>query len=252
MAAVSLKAGSKGITVLIILAVAILFGCVLAYMGAAGKLKAVAADLEKKERQVAESEKIASRLEETRLDYIDARAQIRNLESSVTTQAYVPTLLKQLERLGESVNLKVQSVRPQAPEQGATTRKMSSARQASQGDVEQASEQKPGMKKGGEPKEEVKPYDELKIEIELEGKFANVLEFLHGLTSFPKIIAVDNMDVSPVASGLGLGSPNLNVKMRVTAFVLKDDKPAKEPEALGRSAAATSATGKGRIANEAG
>ena len=98
MAAVSLKAGSKGITVLIILAVAILFGCVLAYMGAAGKLKAVAADLEKKERQVAESEKIASRLEETRLDYIDARAQIRNLESSVTTQAYVPTLLKQLER----------------------------------------------------------------------------------------------------------------------------------------------------------
>jgi Tfp pilus assembly protein PilO len=222
-------------------------------MGAAGKLKAVAADLEKKEQQVAESEKIASRLEETRLDYIDTRAQIRNLESSVTTQAYVPTLLKQLERLGESVNLKVQSVRPQASEQDATkTRKLSSARQASQGDVEQASAQKPGLKKEGEQKEEVKPYDELKIELELEGKFANVLDFLHGMTSFPKIIAVDNMDVSPVASGLGLGSPNLNVKMRVTACVLKDDKPAKEPEAPGRSAAETSATGTGRIANEAG
>ncbi len=251
MAIVSLRPTSKGITVLIILAVVIFFGCVLAYMGAAGKLKAVAADLDKKEQQMAKSEKIAARLQESELKYLDTRAQIRNLESSVSTQAYVPTLLKQLEHHGELVNLRVLGVRPQPAAKATSTRTLQSAKQASRGDVEKASEQRAGLSTSKEEKKEM-PYDELKIELELEGKFANALDFLYGLTTFPKIIAVDSIDVSPARLEPGSASPNLGLRMKVTAFVLKDDKPTEQPKELGPSASVINTTGRGTTANEAG
>ena len=252
MALVSLKSTSKGVTILVVFAAVIFFGCVLAYMGAAGKLKAVAAELDDKEKQVANSEEIALTLQDSRLRYLDTRAQIRCLESSVSTQAYVPTLLKQLEQLGKSVGLKVLAVRPQLAAGAASVRKLSSAAKASEGDVEAASEQKPGLAQTEAQKEPVKPYDELKIELELNGKFMSALDFLHGLTSFPKIIAVDTMELSPACVTDAYGSPALNIRMKVTAFVLKDDQPTETPQVVGPSATSKNTTGKGGTGNEAG
>lgn len=246
MALGNLRASSRGVMAMIILAVVIFFGCVLAYMAAAGKLRAMATELSNKDGQVNNARQIASTLEDSRATYVDTRAQIQYLESSVSTQAYVPTLLKQLEHLGKSVKMKVYSVRPQpVANTPAPVRKMSSGAQASEGNVEGASQQQAGPG-GAQENAAAKPYDELKIELELEGSYMSTLEFLYGLTSFPKIVAVDSVDLSPAGATLAFKSPSLTVHMWITAYVLKDEGPVKEPDTSSPAAAAPTTPGERR------
>ncbi|MCE5313632.1 MAG: type 4a pilus biogenesis protein PilO [Armatimonadota bacterium] len=249
MAQISLKPSSKSITALIVIAVVIFFGCALGYMAAAGKLKSSASEIQAKEKKVTESKEIAQKLEQSKLDYLDARSQIRFLESSVTTEAYVPTLLKQLEYLGKSVNLKVIGIRPQAVEVKAAPRKLSSGAQAANGNVEGASEQSSNSQPGDQSaKKTVSPYDELKVEVEVEGKYMNALDFLYKLTSFPKIIAVNSVEMNPSDDKGIVGSPMLNIKMKVTAFVFKDTGVIVEPNVITGS----NPTAERRDKNEAG
>src|ERR1035437_3504334 len=100
MAQFSLKPSSKGVTALIIVAAVVVFGSALAFVAAFGKIKSQDAKCADMEKRVADSRLMAQKLEKTRLTYLDTCSQIRFLESSVTTQAYVPTLLQQLEHLG--------------------------------------------------------------------------------------------------------------------------------------------------------
>ncbi|MHB9036118.1 MAG: type 4a pilus biogenesis protein PilO [Armatimonadota bacterium] len=253
MAQVSLKPSSKGVTALIIVAVVIFFGCTLAYLAAAGKLKSAAAEMAAKEKNVAESKEIAQKLEESKLNYLDSRSQIRFLESSVTTEAYVPTLLKQLEFLGRSVNLRVIGVRPEAVVAKAAPRKLSSGAQAANGNVEAASEESKSQANGQTAKKAEPPYDELKIDVEAQGKYMNALDFLYKLTSFPKIVAVDGVQMSPGSSEREIvGSPVLSIKMSVTAFVFKDSNPVAEPSVPASAVTGKNPSGEGRGKNEAG
>jgi hypothetical protein len=51
----------------------------------------------------------------------------------------------------------------------------------------------------------------------------DALDFLYKLTSFPKIIAVNEVGMDPPTSRmLTLGSPTLTMTLKVTAFVLKE------------------------------
>lgn len=232
MAAVNLKPSSKGVLALVVAAVVIFVGCVLGYLGAAGKMKQTAVELAAKEKKVVESREIAQKLEKSKLDYQDTLSQIRFLETSVSTEAYVPTLLKQLEALGTSVNLKVVSVKPSRDKEKLASRKLTSGASAAQGNVEEASKTKRGASKQ-QVKEPPAPYDELKIVVEFEGKYTNVLDFLYKVTSFPKILAVKNVTITPKDSILLYSrAPKLVVDMTLTAFVLKGNDPAKLPGAL--------------------
>lgn len=258
MAAISLKPNSKGITALIVIAVIIFFGCVLGYMAAAGKMKSTATELEAKQKKVTESEQIAQKLEQSKLNYYDACSQIRFLESSVSNSAYVPTLLKQLEFLGKSVNLKVIGVRPQPVEVVATQRKITSGKDAANGNVEAASQTQadPNGNAAQKPAQKPAPYDELKVDIEVEGKYMSALDFLYKLTSFPKIIAVNSVQMNPSSGSLDnklmVGSPTLNIKVNVTAFVFKDDKPTSAPKPAAAPVTTTSITSERSGGNEAG
>jgi Tfp pilus assembly protein PilO len=251
MARVSLKSSSKGVTVLIIIAVVIFFGCTLAYLAVAGKLKSTAAEMQAKEKKVTQSKEIAQKLEESKLDYLDAKSQIRFLESSVATSAYVPTLLKQLESLGKSVNLNVIGVRPEVVKEQPGARKLSSGAQAANGNVEAASEQKTQSAGQTVAKAQAPPYDELNIDIEVEGKYMNALDFLYKLTSFPKIIAVKSVQMDPGGDQI-VSSPVLNIKMSITAYVLKDDAPAVVPGAPAGTVTGKNPSSEGRNGNEAG
>ncbi len=249
MALVSLKASSKGIMLLIVLAVVIFFGCVLVYLGAAGKMKGVEAELAQKEKQVKDSTKIAQTLEESRLKFLDTRSQIRCLESSVSTHAYVPTLLKQLEGLGKSVNLRVLGVRPQPVKAEPVTRKLSSGAQASEGNVEAASQSKANTVGKQAAKPATKPYDELKIDLELRGNYMNALDFLYKLTSFPKIISVNSVDMRTCARTDPGVSPMLDIKINVTAFVFKDNDSGSTVE-VPQAKSARRLAGEGRHVDE--
>lgn len=256
MTATSLKPGSKGIMALIIVAAVIFVGGVLAGFGVAGKMKNTKAEYEAKLEKVEESKEIAQKLEKSRLEYQDALSQIRFLETSVSTEAYVPTLLKQIEALSTSVNLKVTEVKPTKEVPKAAARTAKSGAKAAEGKVEDASKTKPGDEED-KPKEA--PYDEVNIALELKGKYSNVLDFLYKLTSFPKILAVKSISISPSDSQPSYkNSPALSVNMTITAFVLKKDVPVSLPDALDAPgvpeapAAATTSVGEGRTENEAG
>ena len=251
MPTISLKPNAKGVTVLVIIAVIVFFGCVLTYMAMGGKLRHAASELQEREKQVDESKLIAQKLEKSKLDYVDARAQVHNLECSVSSQDYVPTLLKQIEAMGKSVNLKVNGVRPQAPDAAAVaTKKLSSGADSAKRDADSASQDKTS---GGKTAASAKPYDELKIALDVQGKYMDALAFIYKLTSFPKIIAVNTVEMSPKANDKnGLGSPNLTIKINVTAFILKNDKPDSDPEASANAAAPNNSPREGRTRNESG
>ncbi|MCX8052245.1 MAG: type 4a pilus biogenesis protein PilO [Armatimonadetes bacterium] len=223
MAGLSLRASSKGVTMLVIIAVVILFGCVLLYLAVAGKLKSAVSEMETKTKRVEESRQIAEKLEASKLAYLDARSQVRCLETSVSTQEFVPTLMKQLEQLGRSVNLKVLAVRPSLEKKKTPLkRSLSSGKEASEGNLQSASEAKSESPQKSASKSP--PYDELKIELELQGRYMDALGFLYKLTSFPKIIAVDEVEMEPPGSRLPtFVSPTLTMRLKVTAFLLKEE-----------------------------
>lgn len=239
MAPINLKSSSKGVTVLIIAAVLLFLGCTFAYVAASGKLKNAAKELEAKTKQVNESEQMAQKLEKSKLEFMDARSQLHYLETSVSTQAYVPTFLKQLEYLGKSTNLKVIGVKPEEVKKTPVAQTSSSSSSSSG-----ASASTEGQAASGTAASEEKPYDELIVEVEAEGNYMNVLDFIYKLTSFPKIVLMNNVEVSPASQTVTSGSPDLNVKMNITAFVFKAEKSGAKPK--------TQVSSTGRSGNDAG
>ncbi len=247
MAPVSLKPSQKGVTALIVVAAAVFVCCLLACFWAMQKTSQVSAEKARAEKEIRDNQAIAQTQHDSENKYLDTRAQIRCLESSVSTQAYVPTLLKQIEHLGKSVNLKVNGVRPKAPDPNAGLAKKMAAQTASSG----AGGQSPAGGSAAAPAakpEPPKPYDELEVDLELEGNYMNALDFLYKLTSFPKIMAVNSVQMDPDNSpGQAItDSPKLKIKINLTAFVFKEPAPAKKP-AAGDTASLT-----GRTGNEAG
>jgi len=248
MAAVKLNPSARGLMALIIIAAAIFVSCALGYVAAASKMRAVADDLAAKQTKVEESTQIAQKLEKSKYTYEDTKSQIRFLETSVSTEAYVPTLLSQLEQLAKSVNLKVTGVRPSV-EVKASTKPASTSASSAAG----ASDNKNKDAQAKEPAP--KPYDELNITVEFKGNYTNVLDFLYRLTTFPKILAVNSVSISPAETQLSYAKPPvLSVKMVVTAFVLKrDDSPTLpgSPKAQPPTGSVSGAT-EGRAKHEAG
>lgn len=199
-----IKPTKKSFLGLAALAVVLLFVCCFAYCNQASKLRTLHAQMAEKQDRLANSEQIASRLSVVEQHYLDAQAKLGALEQGVSTKAYVPTLLRQVEELGKSVNLRVVGVRPKpvvdSPQRTA----------ASEGGAKQTAPKKP------------EPYEKLDIDIEINGKYSDVVQFLYRITSFPKIIAVNSVQMSPVGQPMKIASPVLSVRLSTTAFILKE------------------------------
>lgn len=243
MAQVSLKPSQKGVTVLIIVAAATFVCCLLACLGTVQKIKTVDKEKAAVEKQVRESQTLAQTQRVSENKYLDTRAQIRCLEESVSDQAYVPTLLKQIEHLGKSVKLKVIGVRPKVEPNSSRAKKQSASEQSAEAGKSGQSGQPTATAKKAEP---AKPYDELQVELQLEGNYMNALDFLYRLTSFPKIMAVNSVQMNPTTGCALSESPQLNIQINVTAFIFKEVPPITKKPAVGTAQASR------RSENEAG
>ncbi len=205
-------------------------GCVLGFLlccavAIAGYSKTHAArmDLDKKQAQVEDGRQIATRLQDSQRRYTESVEQLRYLEKSVSTRAYIPTLLKQLEAMGKSLNLKVVAVRPIV----ADLQQKPAPQQATNADKQGNT---PDDKTAAAVKKDVKPpYEEQKIDISVEGSYVNALSFLYRLTTFPKILTVNSVEMSPATGGFRGGivqKGRLDIRFNVTAFIL-DERNAK-------------------------
>lgn len=205
------KPSKKALICLVSIAVLILIGCGFMYANRASRLAVLEKQIADKQQRLADGEQVARRLSDVERRYEDAQVTLGILEQGVSTKAYVPTLLRQLEETGKSVNLRVTGVRPKPAERVA--RVPNQAESGAETDTATNTE----AKKAEEP-----PYDKLDLDIQLSGKYWDVVRFLSKITSFPKIITVNDMQISTEGQPTGLGSPELMVKINATAFILKE------------------------------
>jgi Tfp pilus assembly protein PilO len=199
-------------------AVLLLVG-IFAYVSESENLRTARNTLRDKEAQVEAGKKVATRLQESEQNFADTQAQLACLETSVSTYAYVPTLLSQLEQLGRSLDLKVVAVKP-LPAPPAPVAAIKRTSQDAQAAPETASS--PGATTA---KKADKPYEELKIDIEVEGNYWCTRSFIYRLTRFPKILSVNEVQLSPAGVVTRKRSPRLQASLNVTAFIFPAESP---------------------------
>ena len=229
-----IKPSKKSLACLIAVAAVVLVAGGFAYVNLAARHGVLDKQIRAKEQKLANSEEITRRLFAVEQDYLDAQAKLGALEHGVSTRAYVPTLLRQIEALGKGVNMRVAGVRPKPVIESSPP--PSSPASSADGD-----------KKAVVVRKSPDPYDKLDIDIEVRGKYSDVMRFVYEITSFPKIIAVNSMQINPVGGKRVVsGSPMLSVRLGTTAFVLKEtvgNESAKDKVAVDGLPAADSKTG---------
>ncbi|MCS6950687.1 MAG: type 4a pilus biogenesis protein PilO [bacterium] len=156
------------------------------------------------EQQVEEGRTIARRLERTQQQYQQAAQQLQHLEQSVSERAYIPTLLQQLESSARACQLRVLSVRP-APAQ-----------------TPQKAQQEGEEQKQAENKKPAEPYEKQVIDVSVRGQFWNVMRFTEGLTRFPKILAVERVQLRPSQRKEPDDPFEVEAQFTLTAFIFRN------------------------------
>ena len=127
----------------------------------------------------------------------DLKLKLSHLERGVPDYAYVPTMLRELERFGKANGVDVTGVRPAVA--APTT-------------------------SPDEPVDVKKSYDELTIEVRGRGQFQDALRFTRALNQFPKIVAARTTSLSPKqANQATTESPVLELVFELRVFVFAQD-----------------------------
>jgi Tfp pilus assembly protein PilO len=127
---------------------------------------------------------------------------------------YLPTLLKQIQKLADDTKVKLRQVNPGSVK-AKTNVPPPAAPSAKDKDASGSAPAAPA--KPAAPAEE-----KVGVSLQLEGTFAQLMTFLEGLKSFPKVIEVESVQLQPDSSkddAVG-ASPNLRITMEATATVL--------------------------------
>jgi len=143
----------------------------------------------------------------------DLQERLAVLEPTLATYAYIPTFLRQIEKLAQDTSNQVAGVKPlpliaQTPAPAANEQGQEGA--AAPGKAEQPAA--------------VKLYDRVPIEFNLTGHYWRAVAFLERLSKFPKMLAVDDVSLTPTGQPQGLTAPELRVKMTLLALIQKGEE----------------------------
>src|SRR5262249_32636476 len=141
-----------------------------------------------------------------------SKVQLSHLEQGVPEVAYVPTLLKELEKAGKAAGMDVLGVRP--------------IPRAASAPVRASGEQTKKAKK--------KDYTELDIQVNGRGDYKSVLTFVKAMQMFPKILSTRTVSVQPTSGqnqAKNNASPRLDVGLEFRAYLFPSDGSTKKAEA---------------------
>lgn len=183
--------------------------CVVALLTGAGGIywqytsySELQARVQAAEKQVEENRTIAQRLGKAQEQYTNISQKLQHLELSVSERAYIPTLLKQLETTAKSHRLTVLSVRPSNAQP-------------------QPKAQSEDEEKKKEEKKPAEPYEKQVIDVSVQGQFWDVIRFTEDLTRFPKILAVERVQLRP-RQRKDPGDPfEVEAQFTLTAFIFR-------------------------------
>ncbi|MCX7992560.1 MAG: type 4a pilus biogenesis protein PilO [Fimbriimonadales bacterium] len=153
--------------------------------------------LQQKQNEFQQAQQAAGQLRQTTEQLQKTQQELQFLERGVSEAAYVPTMLKQFEQTALQRNLQIVSIRPQV--QNNAQPQQSEAQKTVQ-----------------------KAYQEQLFEIQLRGKFWDLMSLLKSLESFPKILAVQSLNAQ-AKSGTeqSAENPHLEIRMIVKAFIFR-------------------------------
>jgi Tfp pilus assembly protein PilO len=168
--------------------------------------------LEQKEQEREEGKRLASKLAGSQESLERDRQRLRFLETGVPRAAYVPTLLRQLERMARSTNNHVLGIRPQLEKPKRVTK----TQRRRDPEADEKAAKNPVTEEPANA-----PYDRLRIQLNLSGTYASTQRFMQELTKFPKIMAVEGMALRPRPNEDGGPGSFLTADLTVVAFIWK-------------------------------
>jgi Tfp pilus assembly protein PilO len=171
--------------------------------------------------ELKESSSLPRRVEESREKLAESNDLLTHLETGVSTAAYVPTMLQELQATGQQCGLEIIGVRP-VPKPAPKVKKSAE-----------------GEKPAAEAAEQKKAYEELDVEVKVKGSFSTLMTFLQKLADFPKIVGVRRIGVDPKVEpdGTTLNSIESTVVIRVYVFQTPGSAPT-QPKSAGAQGAA--------------
>ena len=168
--------------------------------------------------ELARDQQIVARAQRAREEYERVRAHIAAVEQKLPQRKEIPALLTAMEQFTKQVGVTLQSIRPGpltavtvAP---AATQPSAAAGQAQPG-AGQGQTGGPGPTRPGQARPgRVLAYSSMPVDLALSGTFAQVVEYLRELRSFPRLVIVDSVSLNPAAV------PKLNVNIKAEIYTL--------------------------------
>jgi Tfp pilus assembly protein PilO len=162
--------------------------------------------------QEGDSDQIAKRYQTTLQSYNDAVNKLQTLDATLPPKQYIPTLLQQLQVLAQTTHLTVISVKPGMPS-SETAKAVTPAPAAAAGPAAPT------------PKASAPPYETQPIDIMVSGTYSQVMTFIYSLPTFPKVLALEGVTLSPKSatgsSGANAG-PLLTANLLINAYVFDE------------------------------
>lgn len=171
-----------------------------------GEVDHIQKEVDDKNTQAAHGERAAQQLAAVQQEAAIVDGKLRFLEQNVSRGSYVPTMLQQMESRARTFGLEVNGSRQSIeviPPPPALTKE---------------------EKKEGKTLPPAPAYDRARMEMDLTGSYRNVVRFVHSLTRFEKIIAVNSVNQQSRQEKPGQ-SPTLVVRLNMTGYVFKDTDP---------------------------
>ncbi|WP_395142315.1 type 4a pilus biogenesis protein PilO [Armatimonas sp.] len=173
------------------------------YVWQSGEIARVDKEVAAKLEQVYDNERSAKQLDQVHLEAAAVDGKLRFLEQNVSSGDYIPTMVQQMAKRAQSYSLIVtnsrHSIEIVPPPQPLSK------------------EEKAAGKKLALPP----AYNKARIEIDLTGTYNNVARFIHSLTRFEKIIAVNSV-MEQSRQDKANSSPDLSVRIVMTGYVFPD------------------------------
>lgn len=180
-----------------------------------GKYAEAQDEVSRLQKEQLDEKQVKVELEDAIAKLNESKTQLNHLEEGVPEVAYVPTLLKELERTGKEAGLEVTGVRP-IPRAAAA----------------------PVANKSGEQskKSKKKDYTELDIQVACRGDYKSVMAFVKSMTLFPKILAARTVSIQPSSASNAMKlssnvSPRLDITFEFRAYLFPSDGSTKKAEA---------------------
>lgn len=150
-------------------------------------------------------DQIRKDLEESQTKLAECVQQLTHLEAGVPPFAYVPTMLAELEKLGNDTGIQVLGVRPIVAQVSKDLKKKRSA------------------------------YQALDIEVKGRGDYGSVMKFVEALKTFPKIVEARMVNLTPKNEDGQVGAPKLEVEIQLRTYVFP------QPQETARNGSSTGA-----------